>query len=55
MVGGYPAGAPDPDLHRGAPEEHPAVVRAIAAVPMPAADPVGGEHGALRRLWAAAR
>ncbi|MBN8909139.1 MAG: cupin, partial [Rhodospirillales bacterium] len=51
VVGGYPEGAPDPDLHRGAAEAHDAVVHSIAAVPMPAADPVAGRDGPLRRLW----
>ena len=51
IVGAYPATAQHPDLRRGKQAEHAAVTRAIAAVPLPAADPVGGPDGALSRLW----
>ena len=51
IVGGYPDNARRPDLHRGKPDEHDAAVRAVAAVPMPNADPVAGGAGALLRLW----
>ena len=50
VVGAYPGGA-DYDIRRGAPAEHAAVLRAIAAVPMPGSDPVLGRDGGLRRLW----
>jgi uncharacterized protein YjlB len=51
IVGAYPDNASRPDLRRGKPAEHDAAQRAIGAVPLPAADPVTGEGGALRRLW----
>jgi len=51
IVGAYPDNAPRPDQYRGKPAEHAAVTEKIAAVPPPAADPVSGEHGPLRRLW----
>jgi uncharacterized protein YjlB len=51
IVGAYPDNGPDPDLRRGKPGEHAAVVRAVEAVPVPGADPVTGVDGALRRLW----
>lgn len=51
VVGAYPGGA-EYDIRRGDPAEHAEVVRTIAHVPLPAADPVGGAEGALRRLWA---
>jgi uncharacterized protein YjlB len=51
IVGAYPDDGPGPDLRRGVPEEHDAVVRAVGCVPVPAADPVHGEEGGLRRLW----
>ena len=53
IVGAYPDNAGRPDIHRGRPGEHDAVVRNIAAVPAPPADPVAGGQGALPRLWAA--
>jgi uncharacterized protein YjlB len=53
IVGAYPAAASAPDLHRGDPAEHQAVLRAITAVPVPPDDPVGGAEGPLPRLWAA--
>jgi uncharacterized protein YjlB len=52
IVGAYPDNGPGPDLRRGKPEEHDAAGRAVAAVPLPAADPVLGSDGALPRLWA---
>ncbi len=52
IVGAYPDNGPDPDLCRGKPQEHDDAVRRIAAVPLPAGDPVGGADGALPRLWA---
>ena len=51
IVGAYPANGPHPDTHRGKPIEHAAVVRNIAATPMPGADPVAGADGPLVRLW----
>lgn len=52
VVGAYPGGAAY-DIRRGLPAERDAALRAIAAVPLPAADPVLGASGALLRLWAA--
>ena len=49
-VGAYPGGA-DYDILRGDPAEYGAACRAIAAVPVPDADPVLGRDGGLRRLW----
>ena len=51
VVGAYPGGS-DYDTRRGDPGEHPAAVRAIAAVPPPGHDPVPG-HDELKRLWVA--
>jgi uncharacterized protein YjlB len=50
VVGAYPGGS-DYDIRRGDPGEHEAVLRAIAAVPIPASDPVSGESEPLGRLW----
>ena len=52
VVGAYPGGA-DWDLCRGEPGEHDAVRANIAHVPLPRADPVRGEPGALTVLWSA--
>ena len=51
IVGAYPDTGPGPDLRRGKAGEHDAAVRAVAVVPLPAADPVMGVDGALGRLW----
>jgi uncharacterized protein YjlB len=51
IVGGYPAAAPSADLHRGVSGEHDAAVRSVAAVPVPAEDPVAGRAGWLHGLW----
>jgi len=51
IVGAYPDNGPGPDLRRGKREEHDAVVRAIAAVPLPPADPVEGTDGGLTIKW----
>lgn len=51
VVGAYPQGQ-DFDMQRGAPGERPAADRRIAAVPLPAADPVLGPNGPLTREWA---
>ncbi len=52
VVGAYPGGM-DYDLQRGDPAEHEAALRAIAAVPVPARDPVTGPDAGLCRLWTA--
>ena len=54
IVGAYPDNARRPDMYRGRAGEHDAVVANVAAVAMPSADPVAGDGGPLRRLWAAA-
>ncbi len=54
IVGAYPDNAPRPDQYRGKAAEHGEAVKKIAAVPPPAADPVTGVDGPLRRLWGAA-
>jgi len=53
IVGAYPDNAPRPDQYRGKPGEHSTVTQKIAVVPPPAADPVTGGDGPLRRLWRA--
>jgi uncharacterized protein YjlB len=50
VVGAYPDGM-SWDLRRGDPDEYDEVRANIAAVPLPRTDPVGGESGALPRLW----
>ena len=50
VVGAYPGGA-DWDLRRGDPAERAEVLRNLAAVPMPGADPVEGSRGPLLRIW----
>lgn len=51
IVGAYPDNAPNPDLRRGKPAEHDAAERAVAGVPLPPADPVGGADGFLLKSW----
>ena len=51
IVGGYPDNAERPDTYLGRAGEYEAAVRNIAAVVAPAADPVTGGDGPLRRLW----
>jgi uncharacterized protein YjlB len=52
IVGAYPATtAHRLDTRRGNPSEHGEVTRNIAEVPLPSADPVGGDGGPLLRLW----
>lgn len=51
IVGAYPDNAPRPDQYRGEPGQHAAATAKIADVPPPAADPVSGGGGPLRRLW----
>jgi len=51
IVGAYPDNANRPDTHRGRAGEHAAAAANVAKVALPAADPVSGEAGALRRVW----
>ncbi len=51
VVGAYPDGRRW-DLLRGTPGDRPAADRNLAGLPLPSRDPVGGEGGALQRLWA---
>ena len=51
VVGAYPGGA-DYDTRRGNSDEHAKVLRNIAAVALPACDPVFGPEGPLLGLWA---
>jgi uncharacterized protein YjlB len=51
IVGAYPDNTELRDLRRGKPAEHDEVVRNIAAVEPPAADPVSGDAGPLVRIW----
>ena len=51
VVGGYPPGQ-RPDQFRGEPGDRPRADRNIAAVPLPATDPVAGAGGPLCTLWA---
>jgi uncharacterized protein YjlB len=51
IVGAYPDNAPNPDLRRGKPDEHDAAKHAVAQVPLPLADPVGGASGFLLKSW----
>ena len=50
VVGAYPGGAAY-DTLRGDPGEHVLALRNIAAVPLPAFDPVFGSKGPLHRAW----
>lgn len=50
VVGAYPGGAAW-DLRRGDPAERDEVLRNLATVPPPDADPVHGTGGPLMRLW----
>lgn len=50
LVGAFPQGQ-DWDICREAPDE--ATLARIAAVPLPPADPIEGEGGALMRHWSA--
>ena len=52
VVGAYPDGMPW-DLCRGDPAEREEVLANIAAVPLPAADPVHGRDGPLSEIWGA--
>lgn len=50
VVGAYPPGF-SPDMLRGLPGERPGADQRIAAVPLPKADPVGGQCGPLLGSW----
>ncbi len=50
VVGAYPGGR-EWDICRGDPGERELVARNIAAVPLPAADPLHGANGPLGALW----
>jgi uncharacterized protein YjlB len=50
VIGAYPHGS-DYDLCRGAAEERPGTIDAIAGVPLPGRDPVLGALGGVTRLW----
>jgi uncharacterized protein YjlB len=50
VIGAYPQGQ-HPDLCRAEPARHAAAVAAIAAVPLPAADPVTGGAAPLLKCW----
>ena len=50
VIGAYPGGS-EYDTLRGEPHEHVAAVQRIAALPVPACDPVRGPDGPLRTLW----
>jgi uncharacterized protein YjlB len=51
VVGAYPEGR-SWDVRRGDPSERAEVMANLAAVPLPAADPVEGAGGALHGAWA---
>ena len=51
VIGGYPPGQEGYDLRRGDPAELDEVTRNVAAVPLPATDPVAGPDGALIEAW----
>ena len=53
VVGAYPDGL-DWDVRRGDPAERAEVMANLAAVPLPATDPVEGATGPLLRAWAGA-
>jgi len=55
IVGAYPDNGPMPDTRRGVANERDAVLRAVAAVPLPVADPVQGPGGALIAAWSPVR
>lgn len=50
VIGAYPPG-PDHDLCRDEPASYDAAVAAVARVPRPATDPVGGSAGGLHDYW----
>jgi len=51
IVGAYPDNTRRRDLRHGDPAEHDEVVRNVAAVEIPAADPVSGNGGPLMQIW----
>src|SRR5690242_4915858 len=51
IVGAYPDNTGARDLRRGNPAEHEEVVRNVASVSLPLADPVSGDDGPLMRVW----
>jgi uncharacterized protein YjlB len=53
IVGAYPDNAPQPDQYWGKASEHDTTSKIIAAVPVPATDPVIGADGPLCRVWTA--
>jgi uncharacterized protein YjlB len=53
IVGAYPDSAPQADQYWGKASEHDAISKIIAAVPVPATDPVVGADGPLCRVWTA--
>jgi uncharacterized protein YjlB len=52
VIGAYPRSGKY-DLCRGSKAEHAKAVKTIPDVPLPATDPVFGEHGPLMELWRA--
>ena len=50
MIGSYPRGQ-NPDMCRAEPDRHDRAVATIAAVPLPASDPVTGGAGPLLDCW----
>lgn len=52
VIGAYPVGTPSWDLCRGLPEERPQALNNIAAVELPASDPVFGADGPMLEHWA---
>jgi len=51
VVGAYPANQPEWAMCHADPGIREAALARIAAVPLPATDPVAGRDGPLRRLW----
>jgi uncharacterized protein YjlB len=51
VIGAYPPGQEDYDVKRGAASDRPQALKNIAAVELPASDPVHGEGGPLIGLW----
>jgi len=50
VIGAYPPG-PAVDLKRQGERDGPAIRARIAAVPLPAADPIGGRRGPMMEAW----
>ena len=51
VVGAYPAGTPAYDLLREGAEDSAGIRARIAAVALPATDPVDGKIGAVQKDW----